>query len=138
MAVSNLGLSANELAALSDAQEVLETRAMQSSVMRLLTQDVPSDGATSESNLALLGGVLDQWMDSEEISRESWLLYDQARKGTASSVALEGLDALMETLLQARDRRILLLGDLMQIQQNLISVREQQFKSNVARALWRD
>jgi hypothetical protein len=89
----------------------------------------------------VLDSLLDQWADSEEVPLDSWRTYISIKNSSAlnSDASLSAqLDGVMNSLLDARDRRILLLADLMEFRELSRTLGKQSLDSKTARLLWAD
>jgi hypothetical protein len=138
-AVQELRLNPLELSFLRLAVEVLEKRLSDSVLPRIQGEGEKLGHDLDELRPAVLDSLLDQWADSEEISRDSWRSFLTLKNSSvlkSDSLAVSQLDSVMASILDSRDRRILLLSDLMEFRSKAREVQSRSTDSRAARLLW--
>gem|GEM_PF-4977195 len=137
--VQSLGLDPNELYLLQAGVEILEKRLAETVLPHMLGEGNQLGQELAALRPQVLDSLLEQWADSEEVPIDSWRTYISIKNSSAlkSDASLSAqLDEVMNSLLDARDRRILLLADLMEFRELSRTLEKQSLDSKTARLLW--
>jgi len=137
--VQSLGLDPNELYLLQAGVEILEKRLAETVLPHMLGEGNQLGQELAALRPQVLDSLLEQWADSEEVPIDSWRTYISIKNSSAlkSDASLSAqLDEVMNSLLDARDRRILLLADLMEFRELSRTLEKQSLDSKKARLLW--
>ncbi len=137
--IQEFHLNPIELSYLKLAVEGLEKHLSDAVLPRIQGEGEKLGRDLDELRTEMLDSLLDQWADSEEISRDSWRAFVTLKNSStlkSDSMAAAQLDSMMGSILDARDRRILLLSDLMEFRRNAREIQSRSMDSRAARLLW--
>jgi len=98
----------------------------QGMVMSNWENRIPEETQATPTDLEPLDYLIDQWIDAEEIPVNAYQRYKEARNTSNSAPQYLEMDELLRELLNARDRRILLISDLVDYRDQLAIEQEQR------------